>query len=196
MAARNAGPTQNVCTFASLNSNAACSANPHLRHDSDPGQSVGSLLENRAVRSVAAARDKAAELQRRVSGPDHPSTCEKMHNVATTYDPLHQDEQAQSLYIETIDGKKRILGESHPSTVLTVLRFAQMRQRQRRYADAEMQLIAAARTLGQTSDADRQSAESVLTQLVSLYTEWGKPDQAAEWSAKLPKKSATKTAAR
>jgi len=139
---------------------------------------------------------RAAALQRRVSGPDHPRTFEQMHNVATTYDRLQQYDEAESMYRQTIDGKGRVLGVAHPSSVLTVLRYAQMLQTQRRYSDAEEQLLAIERTLERGPATDRQNEASIVQQLVSLYGAWSKPERASEWRAKLLKEPATKDAAR
>ena len=56
----------------------------------------------------------------------------------------------------------------------------------RRFPEAETQLLEA---LGALTAAGHGSAapstQQVITDLVALYTDWGKPEKSAEWRAKL-----------
>jgi serine/threonine protein kinase/tetratricopeptide (TPR) repeat protein len=130
---------------------------------------------------------QAFEVSRRVDGEDHPDTLTDMHNLATVYDKLGRYDEAETLYLKTIQGKRRVLGQAHPRTVVSIKRLAQMYQRQRRFAESEAQLRAAFDMLQSTPDADVPSTKAVVAELENLYEAWGKPREAIEWRAKLPK---------
>jgi non-specific serine/threonine protein kinase/serine/threonine-protein kinase len=158
--------------------------------DHDTVQTIGNLsslywARGRYAEALPLAT-RSYELQRKTSGPDHPATLEAMHNVATTYDRLGDFANAEAMYLATIEGKRRIQGEAHPSTLLTRLRFAQMRRRQGRFADAETQLSLAHDALTAAgANANRQRAQQVAEEYVSLYEAWNRPAQAAHWRTDL-----------
>jgi hypothetical protein len=106
--------------------------------------------------------------------------------VATTLHRLSRFKEAEDMYRDIIARKLRVQGPGHPSTAQTRYAYARMLQSQERFAEAEAQLIEAdAGLVGGGSGAAGLVAE-VVTQLASLYTEWGKPGKAAEWRAKAP----------
>jgi hypothetical protein len=93
---------------------------------------------------------------------------------------LGKDVEAESTYTASIDGKRRVQGEAHPSTLLTELRFAQMLQKRGRYAESEAQLLRAQAALTAAgSGADAQRSKQIAEQLAALYTAWGRPTKTA-----------------
>jgi Tetratricopeptide repeat len=103
------------------------------------------------------------------------------HSPATKYS------EAERLYLEVAAAKRRVLGAGHGLTVATVVRLANMYRVLKRYDDAERQLLGAAQAL--TGDTDRATETAVFGGLAALYEAWGKPMQATEWRAKLPKEA-------
>ncbi len=52
-----------------------------------------------------------------------------MHNLATIVDRLKRYDEAEQLYLKTIQGKAKVLGPTHPSTNRTMQRLAEMYER-------------------------------------------------------------------
>jgi non-specific serine/threonine protein kinase/serine/threonine-protein kinase len=125
----------------------------------------------------------------KVLGPDHPETLTGLHNLAATLDRLGSDAEAEQLYERAVAARRRVLGDDHPAVASTRFRYAQMRQRQKKFDAAEALLLAAygSLTTGASTSA-LQRAGQIVDQLVSLYTDWGKPARAAEWRARAASK--------
>jgi non-specific serine/threonine protein kinase/serine/threonine-protein kinase len=142
--------------------------------------------------------------RRRRFGTDHPDTLGTLHNLGTLYVRLGRLSEAEPLLAEAAAMRRRVLGENHPSAGSSRSELALLYQRQGRYADAEREFLAAALIL-HVSPQRPSSLHAVTVQgsrfdiaarIAALYEEWGKPDKAAEWRAKLPEEPAAKTAAR
>ncbi len=52
-----------------------------------------------------------------------------MHNLATIYDGLTRYEDAERMYLRTIEGKEKVLGPAHPSMYRSMRRLAEMYDR-------------------------------------------------------------------
>jgi hypothetical protein len=91
------------------------------------------------------------------------------------------------MYLTTLARQRRVLGPVHADTVKTVLRLAEMYQRQQRFAEAESQLTELIDAFQTAPDVSSSSKNAVITQLAQLYDAWKKPAKAAELRAKLSK---------
>jgi tetratricopeptide (TPR) repeat protein len=60
-----------------------------------------------------------------------------MHNLAEIQGLQGKYAEAEGLFRETLEGRRRALGPEHPSTLETLAEFARMYQRQDHYALAE-----------------------------------------------------------
>jgi tetratricopeptide (TPR) repeat protein len=90
---------------------------------------------------------------------------------------------AEAVYRDGVAKRKEMLPEGHPLISLAELRLAGFLRMQKRFDEAEPILLAAEESLRdnpQAAEANRQYAKD---QLVQLYNEWGKPDQAAIWQS-------------
>ena len=57
------------------------------------------------------------EIDRRVSGPDHPDTLMAMNNLAIVYLDQGKYAQAEALHTQTLEIERRVLGPEHPDTL-------------------------------------------------------------------------------
>jgi non-specific serine/threonine protein kinase/serine/threonine-protein kinase len=128
------------------------------------------------------------EGRRRALGEDHPDTFSALHNVATIYDGLGRYGEAESLYLKTVAGKRRVVGDDHPDTCVTLSRLAAMYMKQQRYREAESAALAAYKGYVKRLGDDHASTRQVIEQIATLYTAMGRPNEAAQWRAKLPPK--------
>jgi len=97
---------------------------------------------------------------------------------------MGQYEEAEKTLRPIIEPSLRILGEDHRETLRTTLGLAGSLIGQRRFDEAEtlaMQVYRITSTKG-----PRWLNEICLLQLVRLYTDWGKPEQASLYKSQLP----------
>ena len=80
---------------------------------------------------------RALEIQRRVLGPEHPSTLGTMQSLSDIY--LHQGRyaEAETMLRDTLDTRRRILGPDHPDTLKSMNDLGLVLTAEGRFADAE-----------------------------------------------------------
>ena len=81
--------------------------------------------------------ERAAEIRRRVLGPENPETLATMHHLATTLIADGHYSEAEKLFRETLDSERRVLGPENPLTLLSMNNLANVLYQQGRYAEAE-----------------------------------------------------------
>ena len=130
---------------------------------------------------------RSLQALRQQLGDDAPRTLGSLHNLATTLDRLGHVDEAERVYRQAMDGKRRVLGRAHTDTVRTEISFFGMYQRLRRYPEAESIALEIHRAHIEAHGADDRRIPAGVERLVALYKEAGRPKDAAEWQAKLPK---------
>jgi serine/threonine protein kinase len=85
---------------------------------------------------AAEQQEQARLLFTRHLGPDHPSTLQTMHNLATSYDALNRPIDALLLREETLAACKRVLGPDHPNTIKCMINLALSYKDVNRHAEA------------------------------------------------------------
>ena len=81
-----------------------------------------------------------------------------------------------------------MLGEDNPLTCLTLARLAAMYMKQRRYRESESAALAAYQGYVKRLGQDHRSTRAMVEQIAKLYAAMGRPNDAAQWRAKLPPK--------
>ena len=66
------------------------------------------------------------DLQRRVLGPEHPSTLNTMDNLAASLLGQGKHAEAEQMFRELLDVQRRVLGPEHPDTLATVSNLASL----------------------------------------------------------------------
>jgi non-specific serine/threonine protein kinase/serine/threonine-protein kinase len=108
---------------------------------------------------------RALEIQRRVLGPEHPSTLGTMQSLSDIY--LHQGRyaEAETMLRDTLDTRRRILGPDHPDTLKSMNDLGLVFIAEGRFADAEKVLRDAleikTRVLGPEDSATLNSMENL-----------------------------------
>jgi tetratricopeptide (TPR) repeat protein len=134
--------------------------------------------------------ERVLELRGRRIGPEHPDTLVTMNHLATAHkDQQHYDE-AERLYKQALEMRRRVLGRTNRSTATTLNNLVYLYNLQQRYADSEQLLLELWQDYQQpefeTSDSDKSRRKDCAQRLASLYTAWGKTDEAKSWQEKLP----------
>ena len=76
-------------------------------------------------------------------------------------------------------------GEEHPGIAFALNNLGETLREQGAYAEAETMLQTNFETFKQTLGLDHRNTQRVVETLVTLYTAWGKPEQAALYQAML-----------
>ncbi len=130
---------------------------------------------------------EAVALRRRLLSDEHPQTLISMHNLAGCYESQDRLEEAELLYIELCKNAPRALPEGHWYTGVFLTKYGQLLSTLQRYDEAEEKLLEAYQILSAVfDDPEDGRVFRAVRSLVDLYDSWDKPDQAAEWRAKLP----------
>ena len=136
---------------------------------------------------------RALESQRRILGNEHRSTQNSLVWLGQVR--LQQDKyvQAEANFREALNTYVKTNPDSWQRYNCESLLGASLAG-ERRYDEAEPLLLTAYETMLQRRDkipaASQPDLESAGTEIVRLYEDWGKPDQAAEWRSKLTARGA------
>jgi Flp pilus assembly protein TadD len=84
------------------------------------------------------------------------------------------------------ESAQRKMGAEHWMTAAFRGNLGQSLMLQNRHADAEPHLLAAYEGLKSSLGADHPRTQSAASDLVRLYDEWGKPDEAEKYRANTP----------
>ena len=108
---------------------------------------------------------RALEIQRRVLGPEHPSTLGTMQSLSDIYLYQGRYAEAEKLLRDTLDTRRRILGPDHPDTLKSMNDLGLVFIAEGRFADAEKVLRDAleikTRVLGPEDSATLNSMENL-----------------------------------
>jgi non-specific serine/threonine protein kinase/serine/threonine-protein kinase len=128
---------------------------------------------------------EALEGRQRELGDDHPETLQSLNDFGVLRREQQRYEEAESLLRQALEGRQRKLGPDHPACFESLHERAVLYLRQSRYADAERLLLDACHGRETKLGSEHPHTLASLKQLVALYESWRKPDQAAQWRAKL-----------
>jgi eukaryotic-like serine/threonine-protein kinase len=108
---------------------------------------------------------RALEIQRRVLGPEHPSTLGTMQSLSDIYLYQGRYAEAEKSLRDTLDTRRRILGPDHPDTLKSMNDLGLVFIAEGRFADAEKVLRDAleikTRVLGPEDSATLNSMENL-----------------------------------
>ena len=124
------------------------------------------------------------EAGRLIFPPDHAWLLLWQDNLGWSQIGMGQFEAAEKTLRPIVEPSRRILGEDHRETLRTSLGLAGALAGQKRFAEAQdlaLQVYAATSTRG-----PRWLNETCILQLIRLYTDWGKPEEASKYRAMLP----------
>jgi len=92
-------------------------------------------------------------------GPEHPDTVWRMNDLANNYSAQGKYAQAEALYNQTLEFRRRQLGPEHPDTLSTLGEMASMYQHEGKYALAET--YASQAVTGRTHAAGKEDPDTL-----------------------------------
>jgi len=152
-------------------------------------ETLGTLYaRQRKYEAAAEMLSQVADVRKRVLGPEHPNTLVALVGLGKIrlQQEQHGDAEAAFREVYRIDEQKGTDGwERYNNQHLLGAALAG----QKRYAQAEPLLISGYEGMlhrqATIPAGNRGNLTDALPRIVRLYEEWGKPDKAAEWRAKL-----------
>ena len=122
---------------------------------------------------------------RRKFGEEHSFTIASMVSLASALRDMGKPDQAEPLYIQAIETAKRVLPPDDRSIPQYQSAYGACLTMLEQYDEAEEHLLAGYEGLKQALGEEHKQTRKAHQRLVELYEAWTKPEQAAEWRAKL-----------
>jgi len=101
-----------------------------------------------------------------------------MGNLAQLYESQGRQEEAEALYLKTLEFKRRVLGEQHPDTLVSMSDLAGLYNVQGRYGEAEPLYLKTLKLRRQVLGVEHPSTLTSMNNLALLYKAQGRYEQA------------------
>jgi tetratricopeptide (TPR) repeat protein len=142
-------------------------------------------LQKRLQDAETLAR-KTLELQTKVLGADHPDTRISQVTLQNIYFQQGRFAEAETIARAVLESSRRRVGEDHPEMLTDMHNLATIVDALKHYDDAEAIYLKTIQGKLKVYPPGHPSTGRSIQRLVSMYERWGKPQQAAEWRARLP----------
>ena len=119
---------------------------------------------------------KAADLQKELGLEEDFALT--LNNLAYLYNLQGRYDQAEPLYLQALELRKRLLGEEHPNVAASLNNLAELYRTQGRYAEAEPLYLQALELSKRLLGEEHPNVASSLNNLALLYESQGRYDQA------------------
>ena len=115
---------------------------------------------------------------RRILGENHPNVALSLNNLAELYYSQGRYSEAEPLFKQALDLRKRTLAENHPLVASSLNSLAELYRRQGRYSEAEPLLKQALELRKRTLGENHPDVASSLNNLAELYKNQGRYSEA------------------
>ncbi|MDY7040525.1 MAG: tetratricopeptide repeat protein, partial [Chloroflexota bacterium] len=92
----------------------------------------------------------------------------------------------ESLYVRTLEARRRALSPIHHSAFDTMMNLVSLYEEQGRYVEAEAELLGEYEQFTSALGAEHKGSLAIAAKLAKLYEAWDKPEQAAVYRALPP----------
>ena len=111
------------------------------------------------------------DTNKRVLGPEHPSTLTSMANLASTYGGQGRWKEAEELEVQVMQIKKEMLGAEHPSTLTSMADLASTYRDQGWWKEAEELQVQVMQTREKLLGIEHPDTLGSIANLASTYTQ-------------------------
>jgi eukaryotic-like serine/threonine-protein kinase len=130
---------------------------------------------------------KVVELDTQIFGENNPSVAGDIQMLGGVLKRQKKLKEAESAFRKALQIKLRHFPADHWQVATTKNLLGDCLTDEEAYTAAEPLLIESAGIIEKQFGASHERTRAATTRVVTLYERWGKPAQAAEWRAKLPK---------
>jgi len=135
---------------------------------------------------AAPLHERNIEMSINTLGPEHPGTLQSMDNYAIQLFRNNKPDQARELLEQVLEIRLRVFGSDHHKTNLTRALIGRTTFMAGDHASAEPILLDAYQRLIETLGQDHRYTLVCREFINKLYTEWGKPELAAQFEPPEP----------
>lgn len=107
-------------------------------------------------------------------GEEHPDTLSSMNNLGALYSNQRRLTEAEALFVQVLDARKRVLGIEHQNTLNTMTNLAQLYDRQGRTADAERAYLQVLGLRQRVMGHDHPDSRLIMNNLGLFYLRQGR----------------------
>jgi serine/threonine protein kinase/tetratricopeptide (TPR) repeat protein len=129
---------------------------------------------------------EAATVIRKQVGDKHPQLAFTLNTLAGGYGLQTKFDLAEPLLRQVLEIRRATYPEEHWRVADAESTLGSCLTKLQRYEEAEPLLIEGFLSIKASRGPADERVQAALRRLVALYDAWGKPDEAAEWRAKLP----------
>ena len=94
-------------------------------------------------------------------------------------------------YTQAVEGFRRVLGDEHPSTFISINNMGSLLKNQGRYDEAEVYYTEAVEGFRRVLGDENPYTIISIDDLIGLYDAWEKPEEAEKYRDMLPEEDAT-----
>ena len=145
----------------------------------------GVYLRNGRLDETARILEEVLAIRRKALGDDSEPVARTLTNTAFVYMKAGNDGAAERTYREAVERLGRKLGPEHADVGLALACMGDVLRKRGKFGESEATLRRALDVLVKTGGEDGGMTQWTLKAFVNLYTAWGRPAQAAAYTARL-----------
>ncbi len=128
---------------------------------------------------------EAVEIDRNALGPQHPGVATSLENLYTVLYESNQPAEAEAVIRESLAITQASLPQNHPEQWERRIRLARALMAQQKFPEAEQTFQQLLVQTGRSSTRSAEIQRMILEGQIQLYSDWGKPEEAAAIRQKL-----------
>ncbi|HVO51017.1 MAG TPA: serine/threonine-protein kinase [Thermoanaerobaculia bacterium] len=145
----------------------------------------GVYLRLKKFDRTAALLESVLASRRKALGDDSEPVARTLTNIAAVHKIAGELAAAEKAYPEAIARLTKALGPEHPDVGIALLGYGDTLRLEKKYAEAEAPLRRSAELLAKANGEGAGITQRAIKVVVKLYTEWGKPEKAAVYQARV-----------
>lgn len=145
----------------------------------------GVHLRNGRLDETARILEEVLAVRRKALGDDSEPVARTLTNTAFVYMRAGNDEAAERTYREAVVRLGRKLGPEHGDVGIALACMGDVLRKRGKYGESEETLRRALDVLVKTGGEEGGMTQWTLKAFVNLYTDWGRPERAAAYAARV-----------
>jgi tetratricopeptide (TPR) repeat protein len=142
------------------------------------------VKKNHGFKQAEPLYREALAIRRAAYGDEHPEVANALNELGMVRLELGDFEEAAALLREALSIRRAQFGDRNDQVAYALRNLAEAYLRANSFEDAEPLLLESVETFTANHGEQYGMTKNTIQALITLYEQWGKPDQAAEWRAK------------
>lgn len=147
---------------------------------------ASTLMQQRKMDEAEPLLVQCYEGYRKKYGDAHTDTLASMNNLANIYFATKRFDDAATMANRSLDAARELYGDHHLEVALVKGTLANIYRWQKQFAEAEPLALQTYEWMTSHFGPDHPYVRQATEIVIRVYDQWGKPEIAAQWKAKLP----------